>query len=251
MDNVLVIVRICQTNKSHISEKISETTNSQTPVRTRDLRANDRIQKKLEDEFLTLGYYYERKKNQHGGMPKSSRLDSELLAQLYYAYYLDKPSEAKDQKSIVFDEAYNEIFDETKITASDMLLPYKIYSPIEKMKREIQKKKRNKEKISEKDAFVSRATLHILNAVKLVANFEELDLNEEANINGAIAKAIMFIEEKVTETSKSRGGLYTHDKFFKEVPTNKLIQNHIKSKYPQKTLDCDRIANANILRPTQ
>ena len=41
--DVLLIVRICQTKDYRISEKISETTNRQTPVVTRDLHANDRI----------------------------------------------------------------------------------------------------------------------------------------------------------------------------------------------------------------
>jgi AIPR protein len=63
LENVLLLVRICETRDSKISEKISETTNSQTPVNTRDLHANDEIQKKIEEEFLSLGYFYERKKN--------------------------------------------------------------------------------------------------------------------------------------------------------------------------------------------
>ena len=237
VDDVLVIVRICQTTKSYMSEKISETTNSQTPVRTRDLRANDRIQKKLEEEFLTLGYYYERKKNQHASQPKLSRLDSELLAQLYLAYYLDKASEAKNQKRIVFAESYDEIFDETEITASKMLLPYKIYLPLERMKRDIQKKKRSKEVISEKDAFISRATLHILNAVKIIADYEKIDLNDPSMIDPTIEKATSFIEEKVGEVSAKRGESYTHDKFFKWKTTNKLIQDHVRGKYKSMAVD--------------
>ena len=130
IDDVLVLIRICQTKNRGISEKISETTNSQTPVHSRDLRSNERIQKYLEDEFMTIGYFYERKKNQYINEPKSKRLDNELLGQLYLAYYLDMPSEAKNQKYLVFDDKkYNAIFnDET--TASKLLLPYKVYLPI-------------------------------------------------------------------------------------------------------------------------
>ena len=93
IDNVLLIVRICQTKDFRIAEKISETTNKQTPVVSRDLHANDRIQKQLEEEFRILNFFYERKKNQYADKPKSQRLDSELMGQLYLAYYLDMPSE--------------------------------------------------------------------------------------------------------------------------------------------------------------
>lgn len=47
VENVLILLRICEIQRCHsIADKISETTNSQTPVTTRDLHANDRIQRK-------------------------------------------------------------------------------------------------------------------------------------------------------------------------------------------------------------
>jgi len=101
IENVLLLIRICQTSENRISEKISETTNSQTPVNTRDLHANDYVQKKLEEEFRSLGYAYERKKNQHQDQPSDLRLDNELLGQIYLAFYLDKPSEAKNTKTVL------------------------------------------------------------------------------------------------------------------------------------------------------
>jgi len=104
-ENVLLLVRICQTKRDNIiADKISETTNSQTPVTTRDLHANDRIQRKLEDEFRSLGYFYERKANQYEDELDTHRLNNELLAQLYLAYYLNMSSEAKNNKSLVFSE---------------------------------------------------------------------------------------------------------------------------------------------------
>jgi hypothetical protein len=232
LNNVLVIVRICETKKNYrISEKISETTNSQTPVRTRDLHANDRIQRTLEDEFKSLGYFYERKKNQYINEPPNKRLDNELLGQIYLAYYLDMPSEAKNQKTLVFGDKYDDIFDENTITASTMLLPYRVYLPLELRKKEIQRKKRKKELISERDAFISRATFHLLNSVKIVAEKESLNLEGSKDIEKAIEKVIDYINEVVTKETEKRGDLYTHDKFFKEIPTNKIIRDHITEKY--------------------
>ncbi len=63
VDNIEMLVRIVETKDRSISERISETANRQTPVKTRDLHANDWIQRKLEEDFLAHGYFYERKKN--------------------------------------------------------------------------------------------------------------------------------------------------------------------------------------------
>jgi len=232
IDNILVIVRICETKNYRISEKISETTNSQTPIKTRDLHSNDKIQKKLEDEFKSLGYYYERKKNQFIDQLKGKRLDSELLGQLYMAYYLDMASQAKNNKSLIFSEEYDNIFNENIITASSMLIPYRIYLPLDEMKRDIQKKKRRKEKISERDAFISRATFHLLNSVRIIAEKEQINLDEKNDINKAIDIAVKYVNEVVEIQSRKRGDLYTHDKFFKEIQTNKIIRDYILSKYP-------------------
>ena len=232
VQNVLVLVRICETKKEYkIGERISETTNSQTPIRTRDLHSNDRIQRKLEEQFESLGYYYERKKNQYQNKPKKFRLDNELLGQIYLAYYLDMPSEAKNQKQIIFSDKYDKIFDENIITAEKMLKPYKVFLPLEKMKKEIQIKKRKNEKVNEREAFISRSTFHLLNAVKIIEEKDGLDFSKSPQLNKAIKKAIKLIGEIVKFESKKRGDLYTHDKFFKEVATNKIISDYILKQY--------------------
>jgi hypothetical protein len=232
LNDVLLLVKICETKRdSGISEKISETTNSQNPIRTRDLHANDGIQKKLEDQFQVLGYYYERKKNQHLDKPKELRIDSELLGQIYLAYYFDMASEAKNQKVLVYGQRYEDIFNDSDITADKMLLPYKIFIPLEAKKRIIQTKKRRKEVISERDSFISRATFHLLNAVKHIAEKENINLGNDKDINKAINKAIKYVNEIVKKEIKQQKDLYTHDKFFKEIPTNRKIRDYILSKY--------------------
>lgn len=228
--NVLLLIRICETRKPGIAERISESTNTQNPIRTRDLHSNDPIQKKIEEQFSSLGYFYERKKNQFENEPKESRLDNEILGQVYLSYYLDMPSEAKNTKSIIFGEKYDDIFNE-KTTAQSLLMPYRIYLPLEKMKKEIQKKKRRKEDIDEKDAFISRATFHILNVVRIISEKESIDLRTDKGIEKAIKKAIGFVAAVVQTESKERGDVYTHDRFFKEIPTNKKVRDFVLSKY--------------------
>ena len=226
LDNVLLLLRICETKRSNpIADKISETTNSQTPVKTRDLHANDRIQRKLEEEFRSLGYSYERKANQFQETPRSKRLNNELLAQLCLAFYLDLPSEAKNSKSLVFGDKYDAIFDECVVTAERMLVPLRLYEPLQRMKKEIQRKKRRKEPIDEREAFVSRAIFHILNVVRRISEKENLPLKDQRHAQALIEKAIYHIGSIVQAEQIKRGELYTHDKFFKETQTNRIIHD--------------------------
>ena len=231
--NVEILVRIIETRDRSISDRISESANRQTPVRTRDLRANDSIQKKLEEEFRSLGYFYERKKNQHADQPVERRLDAEVVGQVFLAFELNLPSEAKNQKALVFGDKYGDIFDEESATASRLLAPLLLYKPIEEMKRQIQRKKRKKQQVTDEESFVSLATFHILNAMKLVAQQESLELEDVNDAQTARQKAIALIGEVVKREMKARGELYTHDRFFKQRETNEALRMHILDSYDQ------------------
>lgn len=251
IENIELLVRLCIAKPDNpISEKISETTNSQIPVGTRDLHSNDSIQIKLQEEFAALGYFYERKENQFSDKPATQRLSNELLGQLYLAYYLDQPSEAKTNKNLVFIDKYDEIFDETKVSAQDFLRLYKFYLPLLAMKKDIQRKKRRRETIDEKEAFISRATFHALNIMKYIVQYEQdriektfTDKEEKTcalqklygdQAEEIVNKAISYLAEVVKKAQKDRGDLYTHDKFFKEIGTNKLIRDHVIEKLSER-----------------
>ena len=254
-ENIELLVRLCIAKPENpISERISETTNSQIPVGTRDLHSNDSIQIKLQEEFEALGYFYERKENQFSDKPTSLRLSNELLGQIYLAYYLDQPSEAKTNKNLVFIDKYDEIFDETEVTAHDFLRLHKFYVPLLRMKKDIQRKKRKRESIDEKEAFISRATFHALNVIKHIVQYEldkiERTYTEKSEKTTAIAalygdrgeeitnRAISCVGEVVRKAQADRGDLYTHDKFFKEIATNKLIRDHVIEKLSEKPDKC-------------
>src|SRR5690606_38214393 len=148
-------------------------------------------------------------------------LDNELLGQIYLAYYLDMPTEAKNQKFRVFDDKYDAIFDEKEIGAEKMLVPYNVYLPLGAQKQEIQKKKRKKQMITKREVFTAFATFHILNGVKLLVEKEGFDLTKQDQVEQAISLCTDYIEEVVEKEKRSKGNLYSHDKFFKEVSTNK------------------------------
>ena len=74
-----LLCRIYETKNSALSTSIAEYTNSQNPVKSRDVRSIDYIQQKLEQELLVKGLYYERKKNQYDKKAKNLRLDAEKV----------------------------------------------------------------------------------------------------------------------------------------------------------------------------
>ncbi|MBD1836941.1 AIPR family protein [Coleofasciculus sp. FACHB-501] len=61
-EDIEILCRIYETKNTVLSTSIAEYTNSQNPVKSRDVRSIDFIQQKLEQEFLAKGLYYERKK---------------------------------------------------------------------------------------------------------------------------------------------------------------------------------------------
>jgi hypothetical protein len=227
-----ILVRICIAKKdTALAELISESTNNQIPIGSRDLKANDFIQKKLQDEFEQLGFCYERKNNQYDDNERYEILNNELLAQLYLAFELDAPAEAKNNKGQIFSNLYEIIFNEESISAEYLLDIYKAYLPLAKKKKEIQKRKRRKELDNEKDAFPSRAIFHILNGIKLVLKYESKSLKNESDVIYATERSLAIMKEIVEREMDSRKELYTHDKFFKEITTNKIVAEYFAQKY--------------------
>lgn len=135
-EEMTILCRIYETRNKPLSTKIAEYTNSQNPVKTRDIRSIDFIQVKLEKELQALGYFYERKKNQYSGKPLAKRLDAEKVGQVLMAFYNKMPSEAKDKKRLIFAEKYDEIFNDS-INANKILLAILLFRKIEDEKTKI------------------------------------------------------------------------------------------------------------------
>ncbi len=244
VNSIDILVRVCVANSEDpISQRISETSNNQIPIGSRDLHSNDNIQRKLQEEFEELGYFYERKPNENSDKSSNKVLNNELLGQLYMAYHLEMPSEAKNNKSRVFGDMYDLIFNENQINASKLLRLYKLYTPLLARKKEIQQKKRRREFVDEKEAFISRATFHIVSGTKFLFEKEENLINsedittreKESRVNNLYhtkgsdftSQVINLIYSVVIREMSQRGDVYTHDKFFKEIQTNNMIKTYI------------------------
>ena len=60
--------------------------------------------------------------------------------------------------------------------------------------------------------------------MKLVAELEQLGLNQESDTQTASQKSIELIGELVASEKARQGDLYTHDRFFKRRTSNETIR---------------------------
>ena len=133
----------------------------------------------------------------------------------------------------MFGDLYEEIFNDERINARILLNLHTIYLPLLQQKKAIQGKKRRKEKITEKEAFISWATFHILYGMKFIFENEDLDPEKDDDRLKSQRKSVNYIFEVVEKEIEKLGDLYTHGEFFKEVSTDRIIKEHILGKYSE------------------
>ncbi|WP_461520435.1 AIPR family protein [Porticoccus sp.] len=124
-----VLLRIYATDNPSLVEKITLSTNNQNKITDRDLRANDPVQRDIEQLMHDkYGYFYERKNKQYRalkGPNKKKIVHSPKAAQAYLAIVRFKPSNARGYLNAIWSDFYGEIFENASIP--DLLVAYKIH----------------------------------------------------------------------------------------------------------------------------
>jgi len=207
-----VLCRIYETSNIELSTKIAEYTNSQNPVKNRDIRSIDYVQQNLEKDFETLGYHYDRKRNQHTG--KRNRIDAEKVGQVLLAFYNGKPSEAKNKKSSIFADEYENIFHD-EITARKILLPYQLFERIEDEKKRVKEEWGSNEDNNPRRyiPYISYYILYFLSQLADKHKVEKIyeNLDEIWNLYDITIKIIEYIIKQ----EKNGDAEYTHMEFFR------------------------------------
>ena len=166
---VLVLLRIYETRQDALSGRIAEATNSQTPIRSRDLRANDAVQKKIEDMLAASGYFWERKTGSISEAAAAKNIDMVTAGQSILAYWECMPEIAKKDKARVVGDLYDDIFDEDKLSIDRILVPYKLFRSIESRKKTVQKDIKSGKIVKLVDLVFIDGTYHILYAIGSIA----------------------------------------------------------------------------------
>lgn len=123
-----LLLRVYATKNEGLVEKITLTTNNQNKVTDRDLRANDPVQRDIEQVMLEkYDHHYERKNKQHRslrGPAKRKIVPSPKAAQAYLAVARKKPANARGYLGAIWSDFYEEIFSNASVP--DLLLSYKL-----------------------------------------------------------------------------------------------------------------------------
>jgi hypothetical protein len=225
LQNVLILARIYETRARDITADIAEATNSQTPINTRDLRSNDDVQKKLEESFFDQGMYYERKARQHHEQPRRKRIDAMSAGQAFLAYFLGYPEVAKKDRARVFGDLYDNIFNDD-ITTQKLLVPLVIFSGIETIKRDMQRKIKKEEPFDADLLFLIDGAYHMLFSVAELCESKGIDLLDEAKASAEIPRALDLLKDLVKQESL-RDEAFTASRFFKDAKTKSKIQRII------------------------
>ncbi len=186
VSRVLLLVRIYETRHRDISLKIAESTNSQTPIHSRDLRANDDVQKKLQQALMDLGYYYERKANEHRDQEVRLRIDAFAAGQAFAAYYLGFPEVAYKDKSRIFGDLYEDVFSEDT-TAEQVLTAWRVLTEVKKEKRAYESLLRKGEEIDLEGYAVIAGSFHVAYAVRVLCIARKLDPNDVKSALGQVS----------------------------------------------------------------
>lgn len=160
--NTNLLVKIIETDNNDLIYKITETTNSQTPIQKFSLKANENIQQNIEEYLKQFDIAYERRINFYKNQGKRNTVSIQKLFQLYYSQILYKPTQARQRPKQLFDSEYEKIFPSSKGNSIDFklyLIPILVDFAINKKIKEMQ---RNRSQIDTFEfAMLSTCRLHL------------------------------------------------------------------------------------------
>lgn len=128
-----ILVRIFQTEEDEaLTNNIAEYTNSQNAISSVDLKSISNYQIQIEKYLEAKDIRYVRKAGDIGDLDKNFeyRISMERLGQVIYSA-IGYPDRATNQKSLLFDRYYDEIFDEESLDLDHVVELIKHYNDIE------------------------------------------------------------------------------------------------------------------------
>lgn len=165
--DVRILVRIIETADPSLTNRVAEATNSQTPIRSRDIRSNDKIQIQIENALRPHGYFYERKNDQYISESNSKRIDAVKLGQVIMAYVLREPDRAKTASNKIFGEYYDWVFNDQILSAENIIAIWEIYKSVENDRQMTLKLMSSGLKRSYDEAWIIEGVFHILYMLSL------------------------------------------------------------------------------------
>ncbi len=237
-DNTNVILKIFETKDLDLVDKVVLTTNNQNKITNRNLRANDRIQRDLQQAFAIYNYFYERKPRQFQNEDVSRIIPNEQAATAYLAVSLKRPSDARSRKYKIWNEYYDSVFKSSHVES--FIIAYIIKnrtsryinnSPHIKSENEIERflMKNAQFHIARMASFIWRMTDDWKNQEDAKKSLEELE-NSPDILDAYVEKAITEIIRIFKENEKLKIDLNNTLKSssFDNILTEELHKNYRK-----------------------
>jgi AIPR protein len=195
---ILLLVKVYETNRDDISNRVAIATNSQARINVRDLRANDDIQKKIEKIINSSGLFYERKKNQFSDRPTELRVDALKLGQMILSFYLEEPDKAKTDSDQIFGLRYEWIFND-RLTSESLIHLINIFREIEKRRDGARALERTMRSVPEVEKFLSYGQWYILYSVKKLIQRDNLESLSSDLLSYYVDEAQRIVTETASE----------------------------------------------------
>ncbi|PSB26853.1 AIPR family protein [Stenomitos frigidus] len=224
--DIEILCRICEVRDPALSTRIAEYTNSQNPVKSRDIRSVDFIQLSLEKEFLVNEKFYERKKNQYAEKPLNQRIDAEKAGQVLMAFFNRSPYEAKNRKGLIFGDKYEEVFNE-EVNADKVWLAYNLFEKIESEKNKIKLEIVGDQLLFRNKSYILHASYYILYVIGELArrNKIELKYSNFQEIWSLYSDSVSVIEATIAKERSEVGQKYNHSTFFRSNKSKKYFED--------------------------
>lgn len=213
LGRVRLLVRIIETRDHSMYARVAEATNSQTPIRSRDLRSNDPVLVRLESSLRSLGWFFDRKRNQNSEIADGSKIDALKLGQIWFAYVRGEPDKAKTASDRIFGEYFPLIFDPTEMSASRVVSVWKLYRALEAGRRDGLKLARadsmSQDARMVEGFWVVEGIYHLAYAVRRLADEKNINIYDFENVEPLIEKA----QEKMADFVAKRPGISLYKLF--------------------------------------
>jgi hypothetical protein len=193
-----VQIRIIESSDPKFTEQVALTTNSQTRIYGRDLRAIDETQLKIERALNGLGYRYLRKRSDYSDLPLGQTIDMAKLGQIILAYYRKQPLIAKTSNAI-FGDLYDDIFDLSFVTAGKIIAVHILNCVIEEQRQMARQRLRSVDRTRYHEEWILEGYLHVLFVLGLLCDRDGADLSDVKSAALRVAEAIEIVGEYVSK----------------------------------------------------
>lgn len=223
--DVKLLIRVIETGDRHFTNSVAEATNSQTPIRSRDIRSNDSIQLKLENALNGYGYYYERKNDQHIDQAADKRIDAVKLGQVILAYVLREPDRAKTSSNRIFGEYYYWVFDESILSAENVVVVWRLYKMVDEDRRRALSAMNSRLKKTYDESWVIEGVFHLLYMLSLRCETDGTSIFDY----DAVAAHYEGVKEQVDEFMNQNRGMAAY-RVFRSAMTKQLLARFARAK---------------------